>query len=133
MRLILLLLILALVALPTGSFAQSELTPGYLIVCDGTTNPCDLNDLLTLFQRFINALIVVTTMVAPLLLAYAGFLFITRGDDPARVTRAGEVLKNTVFGFAIMLGAWLIVSAILAGLSTDPQFIFLEGVQPLNL
>lgn len=135
--LILSILLVTLIASPFAVVsAQTPLSPGYLIVCgqeneEGEVNKCDFGDLITLIQRVINVIISLAVLITPVLVSYAGFLFITRGDDPQRVTRAKNVFRTTIIGFIIILAAWLIVSAILAGLQAETSF--LEGVQPINL
>ena len=52
--------------------------------------------------------------VAPLMIAYAGFLFVTNPVNASGISKAREVLTNTVVGIVIALAGWLIVDAIMA-------------------
>ena len=52
--------------------------------------------------------------VAPLMIAYAGFLFVTNPVNASGISKAREVLTNTIVGIVIALCGWLIVDAIMA-------------------
>ena len=52
--------------------------------------------------------------VAPLMIAYSGFLFVVNPADPSGVTKARSILLNTIVGIVISLAAWMIVDAIMA-------------------
>ena len=51
--------------------------------------------------------------VAPLMLAYAGFLFVTNPVNASGKEKAKKVLLNTVIGIVIALAGWMIVDAIM--------------------
>nr|AEQ20529.1 hypothetical protein [uncultured bacterium CSLC2] len=59
--------------------------------------------------------------VAPLSIAYAGFLFVVNPVNSGGISQAKEILKNTVVGIVIALAAWLIVDAIMVALTTGPK------------
>ena len=44
---------------------------------------------------------------------YTGFLFVSARGNPAKIKEAGEALKYTLVGGAILLGAWVIAEAII--------------------
>ncbi len=56
--------------------------------------------------------------VAPLLIAYAGFLYVVNPVSPASRSNANAILLNTIVGIVIALAAWLIVNALLTALTT---------------
>ncbi|OHB08539.1 MAG: hypothetical protein A3I86_02715 [Candidatus Zambryskibacteria bacterium RIFCSPLOWO2_02_FULL_39_14] len=84
-----------------------------LIVC-GTDalGECTLSDLVTLLQRLINALIIISTFLATIAFAYAGFLLLTSGGNEGSKTKAKDIFIKVLMGYLWILGAWLIVYTI---------------------
>ncbi|MEK7114373.1 MAG: hypothetical protein AAB850_02375 [Patescibacteria group bacterium] len=52
--------------------------------------------------------------VAPLMIAYAGFLYVVNPVNASGISEAKKILTNTVVGIVIALAGWLIVDAIMA-------------------
>ena len=52
--------------------------------------------------------------VAPLMIAYSGFLYVVNPVDPSGISKAKGILLNTVVGIVIALCGWLIVDALMA-------------------
>jgi len=87
-------------------------------------NPCDFNYLMRLINNVIDFLLfTIATPLAALVFAYAGFLLITAGGDPAKSTKAKTMMKNLLIGYLIALAAWLIINTILMGLGFDGSFL----------
>lgn len=107
------LLTLSLV-LPVIASAQNRWTEG-LFPCKNPPN-CSFNDLVALAQGVASALIRISFILAPFLLMYVGFLYLTSQDNPAKRSQANKFLKNAVIGLAIMLSAYLIVKLALVAL-----------------
>ncbi len=57
--------------------------------------------------------------VAPIMIAYAGFLMVIEPMSPGGHTKARGILLNTVVGIVIALAAWLIVDAVMAALTPN--------------
>lgn len=53
---------------------------------------------------------------APLMIAYAGFLFVVNPVNAGGREQAKQILTNTIVGIIISLSAWMIVGAIMAAL-----------------
>ena len=51
--------------------------------------------------------------VAPLMIAYSGFLFVVNPVDSSGISKARGILTNTIVGIVIALAGWLIVDAIM--------------------
>lgn len=51
--------------------------------------------------------------ILALFIIYTGFLFVSARGNPAKIKEAGEALKYTLIGGAILLGAWVIAEAII--------------------
>ena len=57
-------------------------------------------------------LIPIGSVVAVVMVIYAGFLFVTARGDTGQITKAKDALLWAVIGAAILLGAWIISEAI---------------------
>ncbi|OGG49090.1 hypothetical protein A3G63_03030 [Candidatus Kaiserbacteria bacterium RIFCSPLOWO2_12_FULL_52_8] len=68
------------------------------------------------------AITAVIIFVAPLMLAYAGFLYVANPVSPGGISKAKDVLFNTIGGTIVALAAWLIIAAIMAVLY-DPSAV----------
>ncbi len=66
------------------------------------------------------ALTVSIVFVAPLMIAYSGFLYVVNPVDPAGMSKAKGILQNTIVGTIIALASWMIVDAVMAVLY-NPQ------------
>ena len=96
----------------------------------GPIVPSDLNrcaggwgGVMTVINNLIEFLItLVIVFVAPIMIAYSGFLFVVNPVNPSGKEKAKGILLNTIAGLVIALCGWLIVDAIMAVLyhPTDP-------------
>ena len=59
-----------------------------------------------------NGILPIGGVIAVLMIMYAGFLFVTAGGEPAKITKAKDALLYAAIGAAILLGAWVISEAI---------------------
>lgn len=68
-------------------------------------------------------LTLVIVFVAPLMIAYSGFLFVVNPMNSGGIAKAKSVLLNTIIGIVIAFAGWMIVDAIMAVLyhPTDPS------------
>jgi hypothetical protein len=57
---------------------------------------------------------IAVVFVAPLMIAYAGFLFVVNPFNAEGMSKAKEILKNTIIGIVIALCSWAIVDAVMA-------------------
>ena len=66
--------------------------------------------------EFIEALLRIVTMIgvpiAVFFIIYAGFLFVTAQGNPTKLATARKALLAALVGTAILLGAWVIATAI---------------------
>jgi hypothetical protein len=71
--------------------------------------------LITVINNIIRLLITLAIVfVAPLMIAWSGFLFVVNPVNAAGKEQAKKILTNTVVGIVIALAGWLIVDAIMA-------------------
>ena len=74
----------------------------------------DIHDIPTLIERILEIAITIGVPVVVLMLIYTGFLFVTARGNEQRLTDAKNKLKWVLVGAAVLLGAWVIASAIQA-------------------
>lgn len=111
--LIMWLFLFFIIVTPILSFAVN------LIPCDGKTNPCDFNDFITLINNIINWIISMSVVIFTFSAVWGGFLYVTSGANPGNKQKAINILWSTLFGFVIILIAWLIVYTIVSNLTPD--------------
>ena len=81
-----------------------------LIVCEGPD--CDFAHLMKLVNNLIEMLIYISTFLATVVFAYAGFILLTSGGNESAKTKAKEMLGKVIIGYLCILGAWLLVYTI---------------------
>lgn len=104
-------------------------TTGF-IPCDGYTVECDFNQVIVLINNIVEFLfkIVLPIMVVAAVL-YSGWLFLTKGSEPATRTKAKNMMLNILIGTVVALTAYLIVKTILKMLG----YVAPEGLDFINL
>ncbi|MBI5405713.1 hypothetical protein HY972_01590 [Candidatus Kaiserbacteria bacterium] len=69
---------------------------------------------MTVINNIIRLLLTLAIVfVAPLVIAYAGFLYVVNPVNPSGISKAKEILRNTVLGIVVALAGWLIVDAVM--------------------
>lgn len=118
-RALLLLAALAILFVPAVSFAAGLplLDPNWHIVPDpheldetcAPGSPLGIGAVVVLLQNLMNAAVSLTVIVMTLVIAYAGFLFLTSPFNSENRSKAKTTLWNTVVGVFLVLSAWLIM------------------------
>lgn len=72
-------------------------------------SPLGIGGVIVLLQNLMNAAVSLTVIVMTLVIAYAGFLFVTSPFNSENRSKAKATLLNTVIGVVIVLSAWLIM------------------------
>lgn len=99
-------------------FAQAQRSwSRMLIVCDGPD--CTYEKLIELANGVINVLIALATIIATVVLIYAGFKLLTSGGNENEAKEAKEMLLKVVWGFFWILVAWVAVYTIMNTLLKD--------------
>lgn len=104
--LILTLLILPFFFIPETSFAQLPLVP-----CNGPD--CGTCQLVQLGNNIITWLVSVMAVVCAIVIVFAGFKMVTSSGNSGEISKAKEMISNTLIGFVILLAAWLIVDTVM--------------------
>jgi len=76
-------------------------------------NPCDFTDFVALINGIINWIIGIAGVIFTISAVYGGFLYMASGTSLGDKERAKKILTSTLWGFVIMLCAWLIVYTLL--------------------
>lgn len=122
LNIFLIIFLLSFAVFPSFSLAQSNV----LVPCGTTANPtsCGFNDLLNMVNKVINfILIYMAVPIAAIMFAYAGFLLVFSGGEPAKRTKAKDVFVNVAIGLVIIAACWLIVHTILSIVGFDGSWI----------
>ncbi|MDB5244787.1 MAG: hypothetical protein JWN18_657 [Parcubacteria group bacterium] len=88
---------------------------GPIIPAAQATCPGSWSLLIVVINNIISLLLTLAiVLVAPLAIAYAGFLFVITPYDASGHSKAKEVLKNTIIGLVVAFAGYLIVAAVMA-------------------
>ena len=102
---------------------------GGLVVCYGVSgkDACDSwADLINSIEALIKFTFRLAVVAATISIAYAGFLFLTSQGDSGKIKQAKDIFGKVVWGFIIMLTAYLLVKLILDTLVSNKAFNLLE-------
>lgn len=76
-------------------------------------NPFKSNSIEGLLKAIVNDILIpIGSVVATIMVIYAGFLFVTARGNSTQIDKAKSALLYAVIGAAILLGAWVISEAI---------------------
>ena len=84
------------------------------------TNPLQSNDVMALFNNVVNFLLQVAAPVAVIMAIYAGFLFVTAGDNAEKVKTARKTLMYVIIGVAVLILSKGIVTLATSFLEVKP-------------
>jgi len=108
-----LLVVVVLFSLPFVAHAGIPFF-GPIIPAQFATCPAGWGMLITVVNNIIQLLLTLAIVfVAPLMIAWAGFLFVVNPVNASGKEQAKKILTNTVVGIVIALAGWLIVDAIM--------------------
>lgn len=113
---------------PAPSSSFFGLTKPNLIVCGdigsggSADHECGFNDLIALAKQLVNFAFYLSVPAVTILFSYAGFLYLTAGDNEGQVNQAHTIFTNVAIGFMIVLAAWLIVGTLLNALLNKTNY-----------
>jgi hypothetical protein len=121
-----LLLVLTVVTLPFGVYAAGPLENAIVPACDrvsqdgvGFSGACQLCDLVKLANNMVHFAVALSVIVATLMFAYAGFLYVTAASKPDNIKTAHGIFVKVFVGLVIILVAWLVVDIIMKTLASN--------------
>jgi hypothetical protein len=99
-----------------------------VVQCGGTgQHPCGYNDVVNMVNGVMTIFLYLIPSVGSVVLVWAGFMFMTSGDNADKRTKAKRALKNIGIGIAVMLGAWIGVYTFMTRLIPQTDNAFLGG------
>jgi hypothetical protein len=105
-------------ALPLAAHATGVPFFGPVVPPDVATCAAGWPAVIEVVNRIIAlALTLLVLLVAPFMIAWAGFLYVVSPGNPAMRTKASSILLNTLVGLVIALAAWLIINTLLSTLT----------------
>ena len=97
-------------------------SPGWSLIPEACRAcACGFAGVLGTMQNFINAGISIGVFFSVIIMAWAGFLYITTPTNPEARSQANKMLINAVIGLVIVLSAWLIVDFVMKALYSGPD------------
>ncbi len=120
----LLVLFLAISSLALPHFTHAGGIPYFGPIVPENINQCAAgwSALIVVINNIISFLITIAIVfVAPIMIAYAGFLYVVNPLDPGGINKAKGILTNTILGIVVALSAWMIVDAVMAVLTPNGQ------------
>jgi hypothetical protein len=124
------LLVLLAIALPVITLAAGECVPtdGF-IPSDACIRANGFLAFAAMINKIINWFVSISVSIAALTFAYGGAKILFNPENPGAIDEGKEMLKKTVIGMLIILGAWLVVHSIISAL-VNPEtgaLRFLKG------
>ena len=90
-----------------------------LVPCGGSTeDPCTLCYLVVGFHELTTFFLKVLVVIALLGITISGVMYVVSAGSEKMITQAKSFLKSSLIGFAVVLGAWLIVNTTMWLLAT---------------
>lgn len=94
--------------------------------CNKAAEACGWPELVRLINQLIQFVFFLTSIIATISIAYAGWLFLTSGDNAGNRTKAKGILWNTVVGIIIIFTGWIVVQFILVSLGVQTGYTLLK-------
>ncbi len=91
-----------------------------LIPCTGTAeSPCDFNAVTALINNALDWFIKLSASVAAITFTIAGGQILLNPEKPAEIQKGWDMLKKTVIGMLIVLGAWLVMTEVIGAITNS--------------
>jgi hypothetical protein len=108
-------LLILLLTLPLLAFGAS--LPGKIVPCSGPD--CTVCHIADLANNVLNAGIYVAVFLSAILIAWAGWKYLTNVANAGAHEKAREIFTNVIVGLIIILGGWLVIDTIMRTLTTN--------------
>jgi len=102
MKTVFLLALVSLFVLPLGVYAADcgQTCPPGQICLQNPLKACSFTDLI---DNILTFLFNIAIVVLPIMVVFAGFMFLTAGGNPSQVGKARDLLLWTMVGFGVIL------------------------------
>ena len=116
-NLLLSVLTLLILLLPTFGYADP-----IVVAC---AFDCNFEFFIKLIKNVLNAFVYLSLLATVLVISYAGYNFLTQGDNPGVRSSSKKMLGSSLIGLAWVIGAWFIINTLLSFIIKD-AFIFVK-------
>jgi hypothetical protein len=114
---------MAVIFLVVGFFAPMTAAAGGLIPCGGDGQAqCQTCDVVKLMDNLIDWLIAILSIVAAILIAYAGVRLVLSVGDASAKEFAKRSISNVIIGYVLLLACWLLVDTAVKFLLSDQAY-----------
>lgn len=106
----------------TGTTDQTSGITTYCVGNDGKDAPCNsFDELIGAVKTLVNFAVTFALSFSVVVLAVAGWTYMTSGGDPGKVKKAHEMFLSVAKGIFFVLAAWFIVNLIMTTLTSGIQ------------
>lgn len=84
---------------------------------------CTFEELIETANAVVGFLVQIGIAFIAIVLAYAGWIYLTAGGDSGRIKTAHKMFRNSVIGFMIILGAFLVIKLLVSTMGLNPSII----------
>lgn len=94
-----------------------------LVPCGGAgQEPCQTCHVVMLIDNLVDWLIAILSIVASIIIAYAGIRLVVSGGDVAAKELAKKLISNVIIGYALLLACWLLIDTGVKMLLNDQAY-----------
>lgn len=105
----------------TGGPRNNEEISG-LVKCNNPPD-CTFEELIATANAVMGFLVQIGIAFIAIVLAYAGWIYLTAGGDSGKIKTAHKMFRNSVIGFMIILGAFLVIKLLVSTLGLNTSII----------
>ncbi len=85
---------------------------GWVYICGSGNGECTWEDLVAAVRHIVNQATVLAIGLSVVVIAYAGFKYLTSEGNPGKIKEANNMFIKVVIGMVFIIGAWAIVTLI---------------------
>lgn len=116
-------LILVVILFGVFSFGTPDTLAGGLVPCDGVGDDgCQACHAIKLIENVVDWLIAVLSIVAAIIITYAGIRLVVSGGNTSAMETAKKLITNVIIGYTLLLAGWLIVDTAVKALLSDQVY-----------
>lgn len=109
-----------IILIPTVALGQSA--TNQIVRCNGTSIPCGFPELMSTLYRLLLVVISIGIAAIAIVMSYAGFTYLTAAGDSGKISKAHKMFTTAIWGFLIMISAYLIVELLFSVFGVNPNF-----------
>ncbi len=106
----------------------TSITYAGIVPCGGTGQTmCRACDFVAMAQKIMEWFVLVSASIVALMFAFGGMKMVMSAGNTGAVSEGKEMMTNSVIGFLILLGAWLIINTVLMTFTNNGEGIEVWG------